>query len=676
MQFECGHAIATRAELDGLFEQGFDAVFLAPGYDRPYSLGLGASASTGVLLVVGLPRAEQGFDRRARSWRAALSGQNVVVVGGGAVAMDCAVTARHLGADRVYAVALEAMEQLPADEEELDLAFREGIRFKPNSRLTRIVDEHGAVTGVHGAEIRWLEPGRFVPQNAADVPGSEFALPAAVVVEAIGSGFSAEASAMLSGLAGDNGRRQIDPLTMRFSDARLFGGGDLVAAGKTVAASVLDGKRAAQAIAEAFPLRAPVAIPAATRPSLEIDFCGVRCVNPFFLSSSPVGNTAEMIARAFDAGWGGAVYKTLNLETRFRGRSTPRRGSTRSLTAIERFIGLQNMEQISERPLADNLEDIAWLKQHYPDRVLVASIMGYSDEGWVELATRSEATGADMLELNVSCPQMACEGAGHRVGQDNVLLERYSRVVKEHVSIPVMVKLTPERHRHAAVGAGRPARRGRRGGDHQHGAVHQRGRPRDLRTHAVDPGAGARSAASPGRRSSPSPCASWPSSARALRWHLPVSGIGGIETWRDAAMFLLLGATNLQVTTAVMHYGYRIVESMREGLEDYLETLGLRIRSRSWSGRAWRRSSTPPSTTRPPTSWPGWTPRSASAAALCHVVCHDGANQAMGFNAVHAQGRSRRGALRRLPALPARVPGVGLRRHRAGGRSRDFGHAS
>ena len=135
------------------------------------------------------------------------------------------------------------------------------------------------------------------------------------------------------------------------------------------------------------------------------------------------------------------------------------------------------MEQISERPLADNLEDIAWLKKHYPDRVLVASIMGYSDEGWIELATRSEEAGADMLELNVSCPQMACEGAGHRVGQDNELLERYTRVVKEHVSIPVMVKLTPNVTDMLPSALACQARRGGCAGDHQHRASHQRDRP-------------------------------------------------------------------------------------------------------------------------------------------------------------------------------------------------------
>ena len=114
---------------------------------------------------------------------------------------------------------------------------------------------------------------------------------------------------------------------------------------------MLDGKRAARAIAEAFPVGEAVAAPTSRRPSLEIDFCGVHCVNPFFLSSSPVGNTAEMIARAFDAGWGGAVYKTLNLERDFEVIDpTPRLNALHH--GEERFIGLQNMEQISERPLA------------------------------------------------------------------------------------------------------------------------------------------------------------------------------------------------------------------------------------------------------------------------------------------------------------------------------------
>ncbi len=628
VQFECGHAISTRAQLEGLLDQGFDAVFLSPGYDRPYSLGMHAEASAGVYSWVEF--LAQSKDPTARTaLAAAVSGQNVVVVGGGAVAMDCAVTARRLGADRVYAVALEAMEELPADEDEMDLAFREGIRFKPNSRLTRIADEKGAVKAVHGVEIRWLEPGRFVPQNAVDVPGSEFALPAAIVVEAIGAGFSTDTAAMLSGLDTDKGRPRTDPTTMRLSDPRVFGGGDLVAAGKTVAASVLDGKRAAKAIAEAFPLRVALMVPRATRPSLEIEFCGVRCVNPFFLSSSPVGNTAEMIARAFDAGWGGAVYKTLNLERDFEVIDpTPRLNALHH--GAERFIGLQNMEQISERPLADNLEDIAWLKKRYPDRVLVASIMGYSDEGWSELATRSEAAGADMLELNVSCPQMACEGAGHRVGQDNELLERYSRVVKESVSIPVMVKLTPN-----VTDMLPSALAAKRGGADALATINTVRAISEIDLESLVPmpaiqGRGSISGFS-GTAVRPIALRFVAELGQSREVGLPVSGIGGIETWRDAAMFMLLGATNLQVTTAVMHYGYRIVESMQEGLEDYLETLGLESVTQL-VGRSLQSIVDPAEHHQTLHIVAKVDPDKCIGCGLCHVVCHDGANQAMGFD--------------------------------------------
>lgn len=629
VQIECEHPVSTRADLEGLFEQGFDAVFLAPGYDRPYSLGLVDDTATG--LYSWSDFLAQSKDPEARRALAAeVSGQSVVVVGGGAVAMDCAVTAKRLGADRVYAVSLESMEELPADEDEKDLAFREGIRFRPNGRLTSIAVRDGAVRAVHGVEIRWLEPGRFVPQNAEDVPGSEFSVPASVLVEAIGTGFSSEATAMLSGLESDErGRPSADERTMRLSDARVFAGGDLVAPGRTVAASVRDGKRAAAAIAEAFPLREAAVASRAARPSLEIDFCGVHCPNPFFLSSSPVGNTAEMVSRAFDAGWGGAVYKTLNLESDFEVIDpTPRLNTLKN--GDERFIGLQNMEQISERPLADNLEDIAWLKKHYPDRVLVASIMGYSDEGWIELATRSEAAGADMLELNVSCPQMACEGAGHRVGQDNELLERYSRVVKEHVSIPVMVKLTPNVT--DMLPSALAVQRG--GGD----AVATINTLRsiteiDLETFSPMPSIQGRGSISgySGTAVKPIALRFVAELGQDARVGLPVSGIGGIETWRDAAMFLLLGATNLQVTTAVMHHGYRIVESMKEGLEDYLETLGYESIT-ELVGKSLPSIVDPAEHHQTAHVVAKVDPEKCIGCGLCHVVCHDGANQAMGFN--------------------------------------------
>jgi dihydropyrimidine dehydrogenase (NAD+) subunit PreA len=630
VEFACGRAITTRGDLERLLAEGFDAVILAPGYDRPYSLGLGADVRSGLYSWERFLRQSKDEDEKHRLVDA-VSGRNVVVVGGGAVAMDCAVTAKRLGAERVYAVSLEAMEELPADEDEKDLAFREGVRFKPSSRLTAIESEDGRVTGVRGTEVRWRDPGRYVPQNAEDVPGSAFAIPAAVVIEAIGTGFSTELTDALTGLDWDNGRLVADSPTGRLSDPRFFASGDLLAPARTVAACVLDGKRAASAIAAAFPLAHEPVTPASRRPSLEIDYCGVHCVNPFFLSSSPVSNTAEMIARAFEAGWGGVVYKTLNLERDFEVIDpTPRLNALHN--GRDRFIGLQNMEQISERPLADNLQDISWLKQHYPDRVVVASIMGYSDEGWIELATRSEEAGADMLELNVSCPQMACEGAGHRVGQDNALLERYTSVVKQHVAIPVMVKLTPN-----VTDMVQSAVAAKRGGADALATINT---VRSITEVELDTFVPRPSIQGRGSISGMSGTAVKPIALRFVaelglssQVALPVSGIGGIETWRDAAMFLLLGATNLQVTTAVMHYGYRIVESLREGLEDYLETLGFTSIGQL-IGKSLASIVDPAEHDQTVHVVAKVDTEKCIGCGLCHVACHDGANQAMTFNTV------------------------------------------
>ena len=111
------------------------------------------------------------------------------------------------------------------------------------------------------------------------------------------------------------------------------------------------------------------------KPDLELDFCGVRFLNPFCLSSSPVSNHAEMCARAFEAGWGGIVFKTIGLESSFKVvMPSPRLNAYHY--GDKRFIGLQNAEQISDRNAADNFRDIAWLKKNFPDRVLISSIMG------------------------------------------------------------------------------------------------------------------------------------------------------------------------------------------------------------------------------------------------------------------------------------------------------------
>lgn len=639
VRFECSVAIEGKAGLAELLDQGFDAVLLAIGCDQVYGLNIPGKKLTGVYLwdeFLALGKEERG----RRKLRTVINGQRVIVVGGGSVAMDCAVTAKRLGAARVYAVSLEAMEELPADIEEKALAFHEGIRFKPNCRITAIVGKNGRVQAVRGVEIRWKKPGRFVPDNAADIPGAAFALPADVVVQAIGAGLSKSSRTLLGNLkTSKNGRPVLNARTLATSNKRIFAGGDLAEPGKTVAASVLDGKRAAEAIAKAFPLGQPAARPARLRPSLEIEFCGLHFRNPFCLSSSPVSNTAEMIARAFEAGWGGVMYKTVGLEEDYQIIDpTPRLNALHH--GDHRFIGLQNIEMISERPYKQNLKDIAWLKRHFPDRRIMVSIMGYSDAGWRELAQGAANAGADLLELNFSCPQMAIEGAGHKIGQAYDMLERYTRVVKEAVSIPVMAKMTPN-----ITDILPPALAARRGGADAISAINtlRAITEVDLDTFAPKPtiqGRGSISGYS-GPAVKPIALRFIAELAQSQELGVPVSAMGGLETWQDAAMFLLMGASNLQVTTAVMRYGYRLIEPLCEGLEDYLESKGLRS-VRELVGRGLPLTVDPSAHHQTRHVISKVDPDKCIGCGLCHVVCHDGANQAMHFDSRKRKARVER----------------------------------
>lgn len=161
---------------------------------------------------------------------------------------------------------------------------------------------------------------------------------------------------------------------------------------------------------------------------LSIDFMGVHFENPFCLSSSPVGNCYDMCAKAFDEGWGGIVFKTIGPEHFKVDEVSPRFDElTKEGTP---FVGFKNMEQIAEHPLDENLADLKKLKQNYPDKVVIASIMGTNEEDWVELARLVEEAGADMIEMNLSCPQMTSHEMGSDVGTNPKLVQKYCEAVK------------------------------------------------------------------------------------------------------------------------------------------------------------------------------------------------------------------------------------------------------
>ena len=172
---------------------------------------------------------------------------------------------------------------------------------------------------------------------------------------------------------------------------------------------------------------------------LSINYLGLKCENPFFLSSSPVGSNYDMIAKAFDSGWGGAFYKTIGIY--IPDECSPRFdiGTKESTT----WTGFKNMEQISDKPLEENLEYIRRLKADYPEKVLIVSIMGENEEEWAELGRVTSEAGADGLELNFSCPQMTTSAMGADVGQDPELVYKYTKAVRDVTDIPIVAKMTP-----------------------------------------------------------------------------------------------------------------------------------------------------------------------------------------------------------------------------------------
>ncbi|WP_343348283.1 NAD-dependent dihydropyrimidine dehydrogenase subunit PreA [Terrisporobacter petrolearius] len=304
---------------------------------------------------------------------------------------------------------------------------------------------------------------------------------------------------------------------------------------------------------------------------LSIEFCGVKCENPFFLSSSPVDNCYEMCAKALETGWGGVVFKTLGFF--IPTDCSPRFDALRKEST--EFVGFKNMEQISEHPLEESLEALRMLKTNYPTKVIVASIMGENEKEWEELARLVTEAGADMIECNFSCPQMTSHAMGSDVGQNPELVKTYCEAVARGSKLPILAKMTPN------IGdMNIPAIASMEGGAAGISTINT---IKSVTGVDFDKMIGLPIVNGKSSISGYSGKAVKPIALRFLQQmrtneklkNVPISGIGGIETWKDALEFIVLGASNLQVTTAVMQYGYRIVEDMISGLSYFMEERGI-----------------------------------------------------------------------------------------------------
>ena len=309
--------------------------------------------------------------------------------------------------------------------------------------------------------------------------------------------------------------------------------------------------------------------------NLQSDFIGIKSPNPFWLASAPPTDKEYNVRRAFEAGWGGVVWKTLGAEgPPVVNVSGPRYGAIWG--ADRRLLGLNNIELITDRPLEVNLREIKSVKRDYPDRALVVSLMVPCDEqSWKDILARVEETEADGVELNFGCPHgMAERGMGAAVGQVPEYIEMVTRWVKTHSRMPCIVKLTPN-----VTDIRKPAEAAKRGGADAVSLINTINSITgvDIDTFAPMPtidGKGTHGGYC-GPAVKPIALNMVAEIARNPETHgLPISGIGGVTTWRDAVEFMLLGASNVQVCTAVMTYGFRIVEEMISGLSDYMEAKG------------------------------------------------------------------------------------------------------
>jgi len=305
---------------------------------------------------------------------------------------------------------------------------------------------------------------------------------------------------------------------------------------------------------------------------LSVSFAGIRSPNPFWLASGPPTNTGEQIIRAFEHGWGGAVWKTLGHERDEIVNVSSRLGALRGPGG--RLVGMNNLELISDRPTRENLSEIEEVKRRFPDRVVIASIMTGERWQWEELIRQCEQAGADGLELNFGCPHGMCErGLGAAIGQDLHAIETITGWAKAAARKPVLVKLTPN-----VADIRDPARAAVRAGADGLSLINTIRSLMGVDLERLVPYPIVDGKSSHGGFAGPAvkPVALFmiASLARDPAVHRPLSGIGGIYNWRDAAEFLVLGATTVQVCAGAMIGGYRIVRDMREGLEDWLDESG------------------------------------------------------------------------------------------------------
>lgn len=299
---------------------------------------------------------------------------------------------------------------------------------------------------------------------------------------------------------------------------------------------------------------------------LSCDICGVKLENPFLLSSSVVASNYEMCERAFEMGWAGISFKTISMMDMHE--ASPRFSANKTYNGD--WFGFKNIEQLSDHSVEENMEIFKKLKQKFPSKVIIASIMGRNKKEWEYLASKVEEAGSDIIECNFSCPNMEEGGTGSDIGQDPKACYEFVKATRNGTKLPILAKMTPN-----ITDIRIPAEASIEGGADGISAINTLKSITGVNIDTLVALPSVHGHSMLGGYSGPAikPIAlryiyELASDKKINNGH--ISAMGGITTWRDAIEYILLGASSLQITTAVMQYGYRIIDDLLAGLKNYM----------------------------------------------------------------------------------------------------------
>ncbi|KAM4556436.1 dihydropyrimidine dehydrogenase [NADP(+)] [Fundulus diaphanus] len=585
--------------LSSLNEEGFKAVFIGIGLPQANRAQIfqGLTMDQGFFTSKDfLPMVASASKKGMCQCRSALPELKgvVIVLGAGDTAFDCATSALRCGARRVYVCFRKGFTNIRAVPEEMELAKEEKCEFLPFLSPREVIMKNGKIAGLQFCRTEQTENGDWLEDEDQIIR-----LKADYIVSAFGSMLNDPqvTKAMAPLKLSRWGTPEVNTETMQTSEPWVFAGGDVAGLANTTVESVNDGKQASWHIhrymqslyghsVDAVP-KLPLFYSAIDQVDISVEVCGLKFPNPFGLASAPPTTTTAMIRRAFEQGWGFALTKTFGLDKDLVTNVSPRivRGTTSGPVYGPGMGSFLNIELISEKTAAYWCRSVTELKKDFPNNIVISSIMcSYNKEDWTVIAKMAEDSGADALELNLSCPHgMGERGMGLACGQDPVLVRNICRWVRAAVSIPFFAKLTPNVTNIVDIAK----------------AAHEGGADGVTATNTVSGLMGLKADGSPwpsvgaskrttyggvsGNAIRPIALKAVSAIAKAIPG-FPILATGGIDSAESGLQFLHAGASVLQVCSAIQNQDFTLIDDYCVGLKTLLYLKSLELKD--WEGQS------------------------------------------------------------------------------------------